>query len=198
MCLFFARTSSKTALPFTFCLSPKALPFVCFFLFPKNTNDFWDTLLLSTPRRNGRTYDLVVASQTAFHFKFCQIAKLLPFTCLFLFPKSTLYFWGPHKNTRWLLSFLRKHSVSNAVRKVTNLIKKHTICGVHSLAPEIGFEPTTLWLTATCSTAELLRNINGYFAILANWKNNINNFTQFFYYYSKIFLQKFDIYIVSC
>lgn len=28
------------------------------------------------------------------------------------------------------------------------------------MAPEIGFEPTTLWLTATCSTAELLRNIN--------------------------------------
>ena len=139
------------------------------------------------PRRNGRTYDLVVASQTAFHFKFCQIAKLLPFTCLFLFPKSTLYFWGPHKNIRWLLSFLRKHSVSNAVRKVTNLIKKHTICGVHSLAPEIGFEPTTLWLTATCSTAELLRNINGYFVILSNWKFNVNNFTQIFYFLLNLF-----------
>ena len=129
----------------------------------------------------------MVASQTAFHFKFCHMAKLLPFTCLFLFPKSTLYFLGAHKNTWWLLSFLRKHSVSNAVRKVTNFIKKHTISSVHNLAPEIGFEPTTLWLTATCSTAELLRNINGYFAILANWKNNVNNFTQFFYDNYKIF-----------
>ena len=80
-----------------------------------------------------------------------------------------------------LLSFLRKHSVSNAVRKVTNKIKKHTMFGVHNLAPEIGFEPTTLRLTAACSTAELLRNINGYFAILSNWKFNVNNFTQFFY-----------------
>ena len=50
-----------------------------------------------------------------------------------------------------------------------------------SMAPEIGFEPTTLRLTAACSTAELLRNINGYFAILSNWKFNVNNFTQFFY-----------------
>lgn len=27
------------------------------------------------------------------------------------------------------------------------------------MAPEVGFEPTTNWLTANCSTAELLRNI---------------------------------------
>ncbi len=30
---------------------------------------------------------------------------------------------------------------------------------VFVLAPGVGFEPTTKWLTATCSTAELPRNI---------------------------------------
>lgn len=30
------------------------------------------------------------------------------------------------------------------------------------MAPQVGFEPTTLRLTAACSTAELLRNINDY------------------------------------
>ena len=37
--------------------------------------------------------------------------------------------------------------------------KKETTKVVSFLAPQVGLEPTTLRLTAGCSTAELLRNI---------------------------------------
>ena len=52
-----------------------------------------------------------------------------------------------------------KH-IKNNLRLSQNLHKKKTSNDVLSLlAPPVGFEPTTLRLTAECSTAELRRNI---------------------------------------
>ena len=39
-----------------------------------------------------------LASQTALHFAFCLSPKVLPFACLFLFPKNDKHFRGPHKH----------------------------------------------------------------------------------------------------
>ena len=58
--------------------------------------------------------------------------------------------------------------------------KKHDFYIMLFLAPQVGFEPTTLRLTAACSTAELLRNINGYCIILSNQKKIVNNFLHIF------------------
>ena len=50
---------------------------------------------------------------------------------------------------------------------LTKQIKKETMLlhSFFSLAPQVGFEPTTLRLTAGCSTAELLRNIKLFIAV---------------------------------
>ena len=45
------------------------------------------------------------------------------------------------------------------------------IC-ISNLAPEVGFEPTTNWLTANCATAALLRNNE---SILTNRQNLVND-----------------------
>jgi hypothetical protein len=44
---------------------------------------------------------------------------------------------------------------------ITKLLPKAGCSNItyFDVAPEIGFEPMTNWLTANCSTAELLRNI---------------------------------------
>ena len=43
------------------------------------------------------------------------------------------------------------------------------------MAPQVGLEPTTLRLTAECSTAELLRNIFFYINIISLEIKNVNS-----------------------
>ena len=45
------------------------------------------------------------------------------------------------------------------------------------MAPDVGFEPTTKWLTATYSTAELIRNKN---AIIIEIQTKVNIFVWIF------------------
>lgn len=78
---------------------------------------------------------------------------------------------------RRLLRLLRNHIAGAMSARDYKQTKKS--CKLHDfyLAPEKGFEPSTLRLTAACSTAELLRNINGYFHILSNGVLKVNNFS---------------------
>ena len=73
------------------------------------------------------------------------------------------------------------------------------------MAPAVGFEPTTKWLTATYSTAELCRSVVSsiiawYVINILHFRENANAFPHFFVFFSKSALwmrrQKADVSIL--
>lgn len=49
--------------------------------------------------------------------------------------------------------------LTNELNKTIDIVEKSN-CGINTL--KVGIEPTTRWLTATCSTNELLKICNNY------------------------------------
>ncbi len=45
--------------------------------------------------------------------------------------------------------------------KIADYVRREILRSVNIMAPDAGFEPATKWLTATYSTAELIRNTKG-------------------------------------
>ena len=89
-------------------------------------------------------------------YKYAELSSLNQTESFIIFKFDRLHIWCPDKYHRYSsfgISYEIKKTVSNRLQFST---------------PRVGFEPTTLRLTAECSTAELSRNIKDTFMYLQN------------------------------
>ena len=89
-------------------------------------------------------------------YKYAELSSLNQTESFIIFKFDRLHIWCPDKYHRYSsfgISYEIEKTVSNRLQFST---------------PRVGFEPTTLRLTAECSTAELSRNIKDTFMYLQN------------------------------